>query len=119
MATLEQIWIQARNKSGSVFIDTKKYESVIYKGIKVVRGDYGIKIYSTETEFYKDITKEFVMDSFTIGVKEHLKKKYLKTLDRIERAIKKNLNGSKNHKRFSYLKTMRENIINKYNEINT
>ena len=119
MATLEHIWIQARSNPGSVFIDTDKYESAIYKGIKVVRDDSGIKIYSTETEFYKDITKEFVMDSFTIGVKEYLKKKYLRTLDKIERAIKKNLNGNKNHKNFSYLKSMRENIINKYNEINT
>lgn len=119
MATLEQIWIQARSKHGSVSIDTDKHESVIYKGIKVVRDDSGIKIYSTETEFYRDITKEFVMDSFTIGVKEYLKRKYLRRLDEIERAIKKNLNGSKNHKNFSYLKSMRENIINKYNEINS
>jgi hypothetical protein len=119
MATLEQIWIQARSKAGSVFIDTDKYESSIYRGIKVVKDESGVRIYSTETEFYKDITDEFVMDSFVIGVNEYLKKKYLRTLDQIERAIKKNLNGSKNHKKFSYLKAMRENIITKYNEINT
>lgn len=119
MATLEQIWIQARSKHGSVSIDTDKCESVIYKGIKVVRDGSGIRIYSTETEFYKDITDEFNMDSFTIGVKEYLKNKYLRTLDKIERAIKRNLNGSKNHKNFSYLKSMRETYLNKYNEINT
>lgn len=119
MSTLEEIWTQARSKHTGVHLDTDDYQSVIYRGIKIVNSEKGIRIYSTETEFYKDITKRFVKDSFDIGVKEYLKKKYLRKLEDIEKSIQIEMNGSKNHKKFSYLKAMRENIINKYNEVNT
>lgn len=119
MATLQEIWDQARSKHFAVDIDTDKHESVIYKGIKLVKDESGIKIFSTETDFYKDITDEFVKDSFMIGVNQYLKKKYLRKLDEIEKMVKYEMNNNKNHKRFAYLKAMRETYLNKYNEVNT
>ena len=119
MANLQELWNQARNKALGVHIDTDKHESVVYKGIKMIKDENGIKIYSTETEFYKDITEVFVKDSFDIGTKIYLKDKYLRKLDQIEEWIKREVNGSKNHKRFGYLQSMRETFLNKYNEINT
>lgn len=117
--TLIEVWKQARNKYFSVNLDTKDHQAVIYKGIKVVNDNGNIRIYSTETDFYEDITDYFNKDSFDIGVKEFLLKKYLIKLNEIEKYIQEELNNSKNHKRFSYLKSMREFYLNKYNEINT
>ncbi|MGA1740389.1 MAG: hypothetical protein ACO393_05985 [Methylophilaceae bacterium] len=113
------MWIQARSKPNAVHLDTKDYESVIYKGIKMVKDERGINVYSTGSDFYTNITSSFVGGSFDECVRHFLKKKYIKTINKIEKAIQNEINGNKNHKKFHYLKTMRENYLNKYNEINT
>lgn len=119
MATLEELWTQARNNPNAVPIDTEKEDSVVYRGVKVIKNEEGIRIYSTETEFYIDITDDFNTDSFIVGVNDFLIKKYLRKLDSIERAIKLEMNNNKNHKKVSYLKAMRETYLSKYNEVNT
>lgn len=116
---LDNIWNEARSTFGSVNLDTEDQEAVMYKGIKVIKRESDIKIFSTETDFYEDITDSFVKDSFAIGVKTYLKDKYLRFLDRIESLIQEEINGSKNHKRFDYLKGLRNEYLNKYNEINS
>ena len=117
--TLENIWDEVRDRHIAVDMDTDHYKATVYKGIKFVNDDCDISVWCTDTEFYKDITDSFVGGSLDIGVREHLKKKYLKKLDLIGDAIKRNVNGSKNHRNFTSLKGMREFYLNKYNEINT
>lgn len=116
---LNKIWEQARDKYMSVHIDFEDSKSVIYKGIKIIKTHDDIRIYSTETDFYEDITDSFVKDSFDIGLKQYLSDKYLRNLNYVENMIKNEINNNKNHKRFSYLKSMRVNILNRYNEINS
>lgn len=117
--TLENIWNEVRDRHIAVDMDTDYYKATIYKGIKFLKDDTGVYIYCTDTEFYKDITNDFVRDSLDIGVREHLNKKYLKKLDLIGDAIKRNVNGTKNHRNFTSLKKKREFYLKKYNEINT
>lgn len=117
--TLTEVWKQARNKYLSVNLDTDEHQAIVYKGVKVIKTDDDVRLYCTDTDFYEEITKKFVNKTFDEGVRMHLISKYLKKLKNIESLIQEELNNSKNHKRFSYLKSMREFYLNKYNEINT
>lgn len=113
---LLNIWLEASRTFGSVRMDSGSY---IYRGIKFVSRDGVTRMYCTDSEFYVDITPDFLFTNFENGVKRHLKKKYLKKLDKIERSIKDLINNQKNHKRFDYLKKMRNAYLKKYNEINS
>jgi hypothetical protein len=110
-----EIWEQANNMFKSVKIDN----AVIYKGVKVVKDDDGIRVYSTETDFYTDMTYSFVIGTFEESLIAYLKRKYMNKLSVIEDSIQKEINGKRNHKRYNYLKKLRETYLNKYNEINT
>lgn len=119
MNTLEEIWKQARSKRFGANLDTDDHKAIVYKGVKVINTDGDIKLYCTDTDFYEDITNKFKSTTFDEGVKQHLKSKYLNKLEYIEKLIQEELNGNKNYKRFDYLKSMRQEYLNKYNEINT
>lgn len=116
---MNNIWNQAKSKHLSVSMDTEQYQSVFYNGVKVVNDGNDIKVYSLDKEFYEDITDYFDGNDFDIGLKEFRREKYLKKLDRIQKLIQEEINGNKNHNRMAYLKTMREQYLNKYNEINS
>jgi len=108
----------------AVDLSTKNEEARIYRGIKIVKQGDEIKIYSTETDFYKDISSWFMSgddfnDSFLTCAHRYIKDRYLRNLDAIERSIKLEMNSSKNHKRFANLKARRANLLTKYNEINS
>lgn len=106
---------------GAANLDAKDYEARIYKGIKMVKSESGIRVYSAETDFYKDITIWFdkSSSSFKDCAHEYLKHKYLNKLDEVERRVKQEINSAKNHKRVAALKVRRTNLLNKYNEINS
>jgi hypothetical protein len=119
--TLQRMWDEILATHTSVDLDTKDYKARIYRGIKVVHYGDEIKVYSTETPFYKDITDTFIEHggSFKDCAHEYIKDRYLRNLDEVERKIKIEMNSSKNHKRFANLKARRTNLLNKYNEINS
>lgn len=119
MISLQEIWKQARSNISLVRLDDDCTDSVIYKGVKIVNDDGNISIYSTESEFYIDITKVFLRRSFKEGVYDFLCKKYLRQLNAVEKSIKTEMNNQKNHKKFKYLQAKRFNLIEKYNEINS
>lgn len=113
------MWYQAM-KLDPAHIVYPEGEAIIYKGIKIERIENNVKIYSSNTDFYEDITYDFCIDEdFNTCVNAHLKAKYLTQLDKVERWIRNEMNGSKNHKKISNLKTRRLTIVNKYNEIST
>jgi len=116
---LDKIWEEASSTFGAVRLYSNDHESYVYKGIKIVRYNGIVTLYSTETEFYKSITKYFYGKSFLEGVRSFLSEKYLNKLDSIEKMIQREMNNQKNHKRFKYLKTMRNTYLKKYNEINS
>lgn len=110
-----EIWEQAN----SIFNAVKLDNSIIYKGVKIVKDDQGIRIYSTETDFYTDMTYSFVVGTFEESLENYLKNKYMRKLTAIENSIQKEINGKRNHKRYNYLKKLRETYLTKYNEVNT
>lgn len=112
---MQEIWEQVNNTFKAVRIGN----SVIYKGVKIVKEDDGIRIYSTDTDFYTDMTYSFVIGSFEESLNAYLKRKYMSKLLVVEDSIQKEINGKRNHKRYTYLKKLRETYLNKYNEINT
>lgn len=116
--SLKRIWLEARGKRFSVNLDTDNYLATIYKGVKLMKRGDKIRIYSTETDFYKDITDSFVNGSFDNSLNLFLKNKYVRNLEKIENLIRIEISGNKNHKRYDYLKSMRNQILKKYNEIN-
>lgn len=119
MISLQEIWQQARSNRSLIRLDDDDNESVIYKGVKIVNSDGKITIYSTESEFYRDITKVFLRNGFKEGVYDFLRSKYLRQLNTVEESIKTEMNNQKNHKKFKYLQAKRSNLIQKYNEINS
>jgi len=64
-----EIWEQANSIFNAVRIDN----AIIYKGVKIVKNDDDIRIYSTETDFYTDITYSFVIGSFEESLISYLK----------------------------------------------
>ncbi len=120
MTIKQKMWSEALKMPNSAHITYKESEAVIYKGVKVSKSEDGIKIFSTETDFYTDMTEDFIQsESFEVCVRIYLKSKYLKQLDNVERWIQNEVNGQKNHKKINKLKKFRERLIIKYNEINT
>jgi hypothetical protein len=114
-----KMWYEAMKLPKSAHLVYPESEAVIYKGVKIEKTENDIKIYSTQSDFYSDMTEEFIQeDGFLLCVNIYLKKKYLDQLDRIEMWIQKEVNGQKNHKRITNLKKFRENLITKYNEVN-
>ena len=119
MTTKQDMWLEAMKLPKSAHIVYPDSEAIVYKGVKIEKKENDIRIYSTESDFYKDMTEDFIeTDGFLECVNIYLRKKYLKQLDRVEMWIQKEVNGQKNHKRISNLKKFRENLITKYNEVN-
>lgn len=117
---LNRIWKEARHIFRGVNIDGEDHMAVIYRGVKVIKSSSGsIRIYCTDNDFYKDITHFFSGLSFEEEVDLYLKYKYIQKLDKISDMIQREMSRHKNHKRFVYLKKMRNEYLNKYNEINT
>tara|TARA_R110002124_G_scaffold71463_2_gene191514 strand:+ start:640 stop:999 length:360 start_codon:yes stop_codon:yes gene_type:complete len=119
MISLQEIWVQARTNIKATILDYEDTESVILRGVKILKIEDDIKIYCTDSEFYKEITDTFLMSSFQDGVYDYLKGKYLRQLKIVEDSIKREMNNQKNHKKFKYLQSKRTNLIEKYNEVNT
>lgn len=116
--TLENLFIQARMIKNSVYIELTDEKSVIFKGIKIIDNEDGIKIYSTGSEFYDQIydINNFLVGGFEYGVYTFLETKYKAQLDKIEVGVQSEISSRRNHKKITWLKALRQNLIQKYNE---
>lgn len=113
---MEHIYKQALITPNSVKIVLDDQESVIFKGIKIIKNEEGIKIYSTDTDFYTELNDTTLFENFELGVYNFLESKYKRKLDRVGEMIQDEISTRKNHKRVSYLKETRNNLIEKYND---
>lgn len=120
---LEEIWHQAKNDNKSIEIEYVTYTSYIFKGIKIVKEGKNISIYNTKKMglSYDLISEEhyyvFLQFGFRAGVYHVLKSTYLDMIDVINHKIKKEINNQNNRKQYKKLKTLREELINKYSKI--
>ncbi len=116
--TADRLFLQARMLKRSVHIQLEDEESVIFKGIKIIKNEDGIKIYSTNSDFYREILKtdDFFNEGFEYGAFRWLQSKYKNVLDKIEEGVQSEISSRKNHKRIAFLKASRQIQIHKYNE---
>lgn len=116
---LDKMFNEAREVPKSVCMEYKDEEAVIFKGIKVVRNEDGVQLYNTDHDMYKRIydIRLFLEYGFEYGVLSFCSDKYQKKLKMIEDAIQDEISKRKNHKRIGFLKTSRETLIQKYNEV--
>jgi len=120
---LEEIWHQAKNDNISIEIEYDTYTSYVFKGIKIMKKGKDISIYNTKKMglSYALISEEhyyaFLQLGFRPGVYHVLKSTYLDMIDIINHKIKKEINNQNNRKQYKKLKTLREELINKYSKI--
>lgn len=119
MNTMNDLFKQARLTPKSVFLETPDEESVFFRGVKIMKTEEGISLLSLDTEFYSEIrdNEVFLTQGFQKGVYDYLRKKYMKRLAELERIIGDEISNKRNHKKYTYLKKERENIIERYNLI--
>jgi len=119
---LEKVFKQARDDKGSVNLDGKGYETSILLGVKITKDNYSgeIKIYdpSKSVNYYIEIDENayplFYKKGWRKAVVEMTLNKYKEKLERVRRAIGKEMNSSRSPKRLRMLKESREQILKKY-----
>lgn len=108
------IWTQALKRG--VQIDDN---NVIYKGVKFVRTEFSIEIYTTETDFYEEMDYEFVKlfyeEGFDYAVSAYLYDKYVRQIEDYNRRIRYEVGGRKNSRKYQYLKNQRDSVLEKLN----
>ena len=116
---LDKMFNESRRVPKSVYLEYKDEEAVIFKGIKVVRNEDGVQIYNTDHDMYKRVydIRLFLEYGFEYGVLSFCSEKYQRKLKKIEDAVQGEISKRKNHKRIGFLKTSRETLIQKYNEV--
>ncbi len=91
--------------------------NVIYKGVKFVKTEHGIDIYTTETDFYEDmdpyIVDLFHREGFDIAINTYLHSKYCRQIERLNFQIMEEVSGRKNNRKYNYLKKLRDQTIEK------
>lgn len=112
--TFMDIWKEALKRG--VQIDEN---NVIYKGVKFVKTEYSIDIYTTETDFYEEMEFEFVKlfydEGFDHAVSAYLYDKYVRQIENYNRRIMYEVGGRKNSRKYQYLKNQRDGVLEKLN----
>lgn len=123
---MNDIWTEASETFGSVFIKTPFDESYIYKGIKITKYTTNdssdiYTIYRTNTGFYAPLEgrllDNFLSRGFVYGVDQFNKKKYLQCIDEINLKISNEMSSGKNYKKIKRLKKIRDKYLSKINKI--
>ena len=113
------IWNQAQRMSRAAQLDVKGFSYRIYKGVRVTQ-DSEIFLYTIDNRL--ELAPEWVHtmagnESLERAIHEVVKQKYLKNLEIVEARIKLEIATTNNHKRLSYLKELRKNLLIKYSEL--
>lgn len=91
------------------------HEYVIYKGVKILYDGNTMRLYDTSTEFYTEI--EYNGENLVDIIGQFKKLQYIREADAVERHIRYEMNNKKNHRKFSRLKTRRENLMQKLSRL--
>ena len=122
---LDDVMEQAITDEFSVSVDGDGYQARILYGCKIMQDNETkeIKILNTALggEWYKtvdfDLLEVFLQKGWRFGVYELSLSNYRIKLDKVERLIKKEMNGRKNPKQIQSLKMSRQNILERYSKI--
>ena len=122
--SLETLWENAVEDRKAICLSSSTENSYIYKGIKIVKTEEDIKIYNTRKlgMTYKEIPQKeyevFFEFGFREGVHQVLKNTYVEQINKLNEKIQGEVNTRNNKKHYESLKIKRENLINKYSNLN-
>ena len=117
---MEQIFYQASKDLLSTRLTTPTSESYIYKGVKIIKDEDGVRILNTKFngDYYHEITKEeyevFKKNGWRIGCYLVATSNNRKALNIISEKIQEEIKTMKNLKRYNMLVKYRDTVINRF-----
>lgn len=117
------LWYDADMSNRGVRMQHDDCDSIIYMGIKIEKKDNDVRLINTKKggNFYKEVTDEqydmFFKNGFLIGVYNVVKANTERSLNIVTETINEELTGTRNEKKYEYLKTKRMNLMNKLTDI--
>ena len=121
--SLRDVWVEAKEDSYSSALDGHGYEARMVFGIKIVLDHESeqVNIYNTSKggNFYTEVENldPFFERGWRYGVYTTALQNYKDKLDKVEDAVRKEVNGKNNPKQITSLKNARIRLLNKYNNI--
>lgn len=120
--TLNEVFEQAKQDSYASIVDGNGYEGRVLYGCRILRENETNKVtlMNTQTggDYYESLTTEqievFQQKGWRCGVYVLSLNNYRSKLNKIEKAIHKEMNGRRNPKQIQSLKTHRERLMNRY-----
>lgn len=122
MFTLEDIFQQATEHHGTGRLDTTISEARLFNGYKITKyrdtGKITIQFIGGVSDYYNHVNDRlFLQKGWVIGCYLLSSARYTEKIQRIDKAIRKEVNSRNNPKTITGLQSYRDIIIGKYNII--
>lgn len=122
MMTLDEIFEQARQDSYAFPLDGDGYEARVLYGCKILRDNETGKVTLLNTQlggdYYEALNREdievFQQKGWRCGVYVLSLNNYRSKLNKVEKAIQREMNGRRNPKQIQSLKSHRERLMKRY-----
>lgn len=122
MMTLDEIFEQARQDSYASPLDGDGYEARVLYGCKILRDNETGKVTLLNTQlggdYYEALNREdievFQQKGWRCGVYVLSLNNYRSKLNKVEKAIQREMNGRRNPKQIQSLKSHRERLMKRY-----
>jgi hypothetical protein len=117
---MEQVFKQASLDGISTRLTTPVSESYIYKGVKIIKDEDGIRVLNTKFngDYYQEVTNEeyaiFEKNGWRTGCYLVATSNNRKALNIISEKIQEEIKTMKNLKRYNMLVRYREVVINRF-----
>ena len=117
---MEQVFKQASRDGLSTRLTTPVSESYIYKGVKIIKDEDGVRILNTKFngDYYQEVTNEeyaiFEKNGWRVGCYLVATRNNRKALNIISEKIQEEIKTMKNLKRYNMLVRYREIVINRF-----
>ena len=81
---MKEVWDELNSREMAVRLDTKDYEAVIYKGVKMIKEGEKYVMLSTESDYYPrlslDIQAIFLTCGVDAGIRAYKEDKYMRQI---------------------------------------
>jgi len=117
---MEQVFKQASRDGISTRLTTPLSESYIYKGVKIIKDEDGIRILNTKFngDYYQEVTKDeyaiFKKNGWRVGCYIVATSNNRKALNIISEKIQEEIKTMKNLKRYHMLVRYRDVVIHRF-----
>jgi len=117
---MEQVFKQASQDGLSTRLTTQTSEAYIYKGVKIIKDEDGIRVLNTKFngDYYHEVTKDeyaiFEKNGWRVGCYIVATSNNRKALNMISEKIQEEIKTMKNLKRYNMLVKYRDTVINRF-----